>query len=95
MATQLNIKDPETIALARTMAKRSGRSVTATIRDALEQVDAANAEAAKVRGEQLLAELREIPVELPPDLVGKTSDQIIREFHEMEWQDRYGRDEWS
>lgn len=35
MGVQLNIKDPETIRLARELAGRSGRSVTETIRMAL------------------------------------------------------------
>lgn len=56
MATQLNIKDPETVALARTMAARSGRTVTATVRDAL---DRANSEQ-EATVAALLAELRAI-----------------------------------
>ena len=35
MASQLNIKDAETIALARDVARRRGTSVTAAVRDAL------------------------------------------------------------
>lgn len=36
MGVQLNIKDPETVRLARDLANRSGKSVTETIREALE-----------------------------------------------------------
>jgi hypothetical protein len=85
MATQLNIKDPETIALARTMAQRSGKSVTATIRDALEQVDAANAAATKARAEQILAALRVInpnPRELlSPEWRDKSSVEIANSIY--------------
>ncbi|MFM9977415.1 MAG: type II toxin-antitoxin system VapB family antitoxin [Sphingomonadaceae bacterium] len=35
MPTQLNIKDAETIALARDIARRRGTSITAAVRDAL------------------------------------------------------------
>lgn len=35
MAAQLNIKDAETVGLAHALAKRLGKSVTATVRDAL------------------------------------------------------------
>ncbi len=37
MGVQLNIKDPETVRLARTLAEQTGRTVTDTIRAALEQ----------------------------------------------------------
>lgn len=95
MATQLNIKDPATIELARTLARRSGRSVTATIRDALERENTTREDESAARADQLLAELRNIPAQLPPELAGKSSRQIVQEFHEQEWQDQYGRDEWS
>ncbi len=38
MGVQLNIKDPETVRLARALAEKTGRTVTETIRSALEQV---------------------------------------------------------
>ncbi|MDP1025619.1 type II toxin-antitoxin system VapB family antitoxin [Sphingomonas sp. KR1UV-12] len=37
MGVQLNIKDPETVRLARELADKTGRSITETIRGALEQ----------------------------------------------------------
>jgi hypothetical protein len=37
MAAQLNIKDPETVRLVREHAARTGRTVTATVRDAVEK----------------------------------------------------------
>ncbi|SFP73391.1 type II toxin-antitoxin system VapB family antitoxin [Sphingomonas rubra] len=39
MGVQLNIKDPETVRLARKLAGATGRSVTETIRQALEQAN--------------------------------------------------------
>lgn len=95
MAAQLNIKDPATIELARSLAKRTGRSVTATIRDSLEQADSANNDRISERAERFLASLRAIPFEMPPELVGKTSREIIKEVQEEDWQDQYGRDSWS
>ena len=37
MGVQLNIKDPETVRMARELAGQTGRSVTETIRSALER----------------------------------------------------------
>lgn len=39
MGVQLNIKDQETVRLARKLANATGRSVTETVRSALEQAD--------------------------------------------------------
>lgn len=95
MATQLNIKDADTVALARAMAKRTGKTVTETVRQALLQADLTGAQQDAGGVEQFLAKLRSIPAVLPDGLAGKTSREIIKEFHEQEWQDQNGRDEWS
>jgi hypothetical protein len=85
MATQLNIKDPDTVALARTMAKRSGKTVTATIREALEQVESAHASSAKLRAERLLAELEAINPNprdlLAPEWRDKSSVEIANSIY--------------
>ena len=85
MATQLNIKDPETVALARTMATRNGKSVTATIRYALEQADAGSAAATKARAEQILAKLRAINPNpralLAPEWRDKSSVEIANSIY--------------
>jgi hypothetical protein len=85
MATQLNIKDPDTVRLARTMAQQSGKSVTATIREALEQADAASAAATKARAEQILAELRAMNPRprdlLAPEWRDKSSVEICNSIY--------------
>lgn len=95
MGVQLNIKDRTTIELARTLAKRNGKSVTATIREALEQADRARRREAETRTAEILASLRLIAFEEPPELKGKSSREIIKAFHEQEWREQYGPDEWS
>ncbi len=77
MASQLNIKDAETIAMARQLAKARNTTVTGVIKAALER---------EVRErEQLLADklarIDEIVAEfkrnLPPEWVGKTSKELM------------------
>ena len=75
MGTQLNIKDAETVELARSLAKQLHKSVTETIKEAL--VEKARARAA-VR-EAFLARVREIAHEfkatIPEEMRGKTSKE--------------------
>ena len=77
MGVQLNIKDPETIRLARELAGATGRSVTETIRTALEREH-------REREEQLqesLRRVREISAQfragLRPEWRGKTSKEMM------------------
>lgn len=77
MATQLNIKDPETVRLAKSLAASSGRSVTAVIRSALErQQQAVDADDDRRRREiaELSAEFRR---RMPAEWHGMTSKQIM------------------
>lgn len=55
MATQLNIKDAETVALAHRVARQHGTTVTRAIRDALRQVELAPSDQASLTPEQRAA----------------------------------------
>lgn len=95
MATQLNIKDAATIELAHKLAQRDGKSITRTIREALERADGDRHDDARSRADAILAKVRAIPIEPCPAWRGRTSRDIIKDFHELEWQEQYGRDQWS
>lgn len=92
MGFQLNIKDRNTVELARAMSRKSGKSVTQTIRDALEQADDARNRDTAARTAEILATLRSIPGDRPPDSAGRTSREIVQQFHAAEWQEQYGSD---
>ncbi len=82
MGVQLNIKDPETIRLARELAGSSGDTITATIRNALEREHREREE----RFQEVLARVREISAEfranMPPEWHGKTSKEIMDEIYD-------------
>ena len=68
MGVQLNIKDPETVRLARELADSTGRTVTETIRAALaREVAGREADYAALMA-QLTAELSAIRSSLPAEL---------------------------
>lgn len=82
MATQLNIKDPETVALAHRLAKATGKPMTTVIREALEREERAQDE----RIAQSLAVVKAISdrvrSNLPPEWQGKSSQGIIAELYD-------------
>jgi antitoxin VapB len=55
MGVQLNIKDEDTVNLARRLAHKHGRSVTATVRAALEKLADDDAKAKRASVEEILA----------------------------------------
>lgn len=77
MVVQLNIKDAETIRLARELAGATGRSVTETIRAALEREHREREE----RLQESLQRVRDISAQfrahMPPEWQGKTSKEIM------------------
>lgn len=82
MGVQLNIKDPETIRLARALSKASRSTITATIRGALEreqQVRAADVEERRQRIETAVAAFQRA---LPDEWRGKTSKEIMDEIYD-------------
>ena len=77
MGAQLNIKDAKTVELARDLAKQLGKTVTETIRLALEREAAARV----AEREETLRIVEEISAQfrahLHPDMVGKTSKELM------------------
>jgi hypothetical protein len=82
MGVQLNIKDERTVQLARELAHRLGKSVTDTIREALE--DKARLEAAQRQAkiDRLNALVDEFQKDLPADVRGMTSRQVMDELYD-------------
>lgn len=82
MGVQLNIKDPETVRLAKELAGMSGRSVTAVIRTALEREWRA-IEVGQDRDKQEIAALsahfRRL---MPPEWHGMTSKGIMDSIYD-------------
>lgn len=77
MASQLNIKDAQTIAMARELAKARKTTVTGVIKAALER-EVREREAARA---EKLARINEIVAEfqrnMPPEWIGKTSKELM------------------
>lgn len=74
---QLNIKDPETVEMVRRHAAETGRSVTATVRTAVENDRRARKEAIdeKLRQvEEIVAEFQRL---MPEEWRGKTSREMM------------------
>ncbi|PAX08716.1 type II toxin-antitoxin system VapB family antitoxin [Sphingomonas lenta] len=82
MGVQLNIKDERTVRLARELADATGRSVTETIREALEREHRELTALREERLRRMKAAVEEFQQYLPPEWKGKTSTQILREFRE-------------
>lgn len=82
LATQLNIKDAATVRLARSLADRSRRSITAVIRHALErewnEQEAATAE----RLRALDAIVDDFQRHMPPEWKTMTSKQIMDSIYD-------------
>ncbi|MFS2111015.1 type II toxin-antitoxin system VapB family antitoxin [Sphingomonas sp. Sphisp140] len=82
MGAQLNIKDAETIRLARELAEATGQPITQAIRAALEHELQRREE--ETRG--YLAKVKEISREfraaMPADWHGKTSKEIMDEIYD-------------
>ena len=82
MGAQLNIKDAETIELARSLAQQLGKSVTATIREALE-------EKARARDEEVAAKiatinelLADVHRNLPPEVRAMSLKEIMDSIYD-------------
>jgi antitoxin VapB len=77
MANQLNIKDAETIAMARQLAKARNTTVTGVIKAALEREvrEREQARADKLaRIDEIVAEFQRT---MPPEWIGKTSKELM------------------
>lgn len=82
MGVQLNIKDPETIRLARALSTAKGETITATIRGALEREQALREADIDERRRRILASAAEFRRNMPPEWHGKTSREIMDEIYD-------------
>jgi len=82
MGAQLNIKDAETIELARGLAAKLGKTMTAVVREALE--DKARKQEADVQAkiDAANAIVAEFQKNLPEEWRGKTSREIMDEMYD-------------
>ncbi len=82
MGAQLNIKDAETIRLARELADATGQPVTKAIKAALEQELARREEEIQARIARVNAIVAEFQRNMPEEWRGKTSKEIMDEIYE-------------
>lgn len=82
MATQLNIKDPETVALAHRLAKATGKPMTTVIREALEREERAQDERIAESLAVVKAISNGVRSNLPPEWQGKSAQAIIAELYD-------------
>lgn len=75
MGAQLNIKDAETIRLARELADATGQPVTQAIRHALERELQRREEEIQETIRQVKEISREFVASIPPEMRGKTSKE--------------------
>jgi len=82
MGVQLNIKDAETVRLARQLADATGQPITAAIRQALERELARREDeiqAKMARARAIIAEFRE---DMPEEMRGKTSKEWMDSIYD-------------
>ena len=82
MGVQLNIKDPETVRLARELAGKSGRSVTETIRRALEKVDADRDAEIAARVAAIDSIVEEVQRKMTPEMRKVTSKEAMDSIYD-------------
>ncbi len=82
MGVQLNIKDPETVRLARELAEKSGRSVTETIRHALEKVDADRDAEIAARVAAIDSIVEEVQRKMTPEMRKVTSKEAMDSIYD-------------
>ncbi len=77
MGAQLNIKDPETVRLARELSDTSGMSITETIRAALERERQAREDARTAKRARIEASVAEFRRHMPEEWKTMTSKQVM------------------
>jgi hypothetical protein len=91
MATQLNIKDPETVRIVREHAARTGRSVTATVREAVERDRAAQEADWTRRKAELYALVEEVRRNAPPETLRMSSWEIMESIYDDDEPDGFAQ----
>jgi antitoxin VapB len=84
MAVQLNIKDPETVRLARALADATGKSVTETIRAALDNAQRQHVDMQNEQRARVAAALDEVRRHRPAEWQAMTSAQLVDELYEAD-----------
>ncbi|UVO51782.1 type II toxin-antitoxin system VapB family antitoxin [Sphingomonas sp. SUN019] len=82
MGVQLNIKDPETVRLARELAGDTGRTVTETVRAALQRAHEDRADKIQAKIAKMNAAVDRLRKHLPPEWKGRTSKEIMDELYD-------------
>jgi len=77
MGVQLNIKDEATVRLARDLAGRLGKTVTDTVREALQDMTAAHDADMARRKEQIRETVANIQRNMPKDLKGLSPRELM------------------
>ena len=82
MGVLLNIKDAETVRLARELADQTGKSVTETIRVALERARADRQNEIERRIAEINASVDRLRRHLPHEWKGRTSKEIMDDLYD-------------
>lgn len=77
MGVQLNIKDAETVRMARDLANSSGRSVTEVIRTAIDREWREREATVQAKIDDVRKITAEFRANMPPEWHGKTSKEIM------------------
>ena len=77
MGVQLNIKDAETVRMARDLAEATGQSVTGAIKAALKSQLDRREDEIQARIARMNAAVEEFRKHLPPEWEGKTSRELM------------------
>lgn len=82
MGVQLNIKDPETVRLARELADATGQPVTQAVRQALEGALRRREEEKQEFIDRVKELSREFVASIPPEMRGKTSKEWMDSIYD-------------
>ncbi len=82
MGAQLNIKDSETIRMARELADATGQPITQAIRQALERELARRDDERQTFLDSVMEISREFRAAMPEAWLGKTAQEIIDESYD-------------
>lgn len=88
MASQLNIKDAHTVALARKLASQSRQSITTVIRKALEREEQALETKIAENLEFIKKISEEFRKKMPPEWHNMTSKEIMNQIYDEQGYDR-------
>lgn len=91
MASQLNIKDDETVREIREYAAETGRTATATIREAIRNDRARRQADVQERIRRVNALIDEVRRNAPPETLKMTSKQIMDSIYDDHQPDGFAR----